>query len=324
MKRLSNQRWVPRWVSQLGCLKSCCDYLDLEISDGWLYGGTGYAFVLNMHEAACPSSLTAWRTQPLIALTSNLGIAVEGVTGSSDPAPDAPGDGLQRQAWDHARAAIDAGYPCYAWELRIPEYYLIAGYDQTGYYFTGPLCPDGGGPKPWQELGRTAIGVVELFSVRPGEAIAERELVRRALALALQQAENSDEWSPPEYHTGLAGYDRWIRAVEEGTALEIGLAYNAAAWGECRRFAVEFLAELGQRLDAGPFGAIAEAHLHYREVAKHLAEVSRHYPFSPGLSSEPIGGDPRRGVVGRLLRAARGAEARGLKALDEIATALRG
>ncbi|MBD3235977.1 MAG: hypothetical protein GF330_04690 [Candidatus Eisenbacteria bacterium] len=323
MTRLSNLQWVPRWVSQLGCLKSCCDYLQLGISDGWLYGGTGYAFVLNMHEAACPSSLTAWRTEPLLALTANLGIAVSGVAGSGRSVHEPPAEGLQRKAWDHARAAIDAGRPCYGWELRIPEYYLIDGYDETGYYFTGPLCPDGDGPLPWQELGRTAIGVLELYSVRPGDGLSDREIVRRGLALALEQSQHSGEWSPPQYETGLAGYDRWIRAVEEGTALEIGLAYNAAAWGECRHFATQFLAEARQRLERGPFGAIAEAQLHYRTVATHLAEVVRQMPFSPGLSSDPIGDDPRRGPVAAQLRAAREAEARGLHALAEIIAALR-
>jgi hypothetical protein len=41
MKQLRNLRWAPRWVSHLGCVKGCLDYLGLDISDAWLFGGTG-------------------------------------------------------------------------------------------------------------------------------------------------------------------------------------------------------------------------------------------------------------------------------------------
>ena len=42
MKALENCRWTPRWVSHLGCIKGCLDFLGIEISDAWLYGGTGH------------------------------------------------------------------------------------------------------------------------------------------------------------------------------------------------------------------------------------------------------------------------------------------
>lgn len=50
MKARGNCRWVPRWVSHMGCLKGCLDYLGIGISEAWLYGGTGHAFVINLHE----------------------------------------------------------------------------------------------------------------------------------------------------------------------------------------------------------------------------------------------------------------------------------
>lgn len=49
-KRLDNLSWRPRWISHLGSIKGCLEYLNLDISDGWLYGGTGHAFVLNLHD----------------------------------------------------------------------------------------------------------------------------------------------------------------------------------------------------------------------------------------------------------------------------------
>jgi len=47
-KKIENLRWKPKWVSHMGCLKGCLDYLDLKVSDAWLYGATGHAFIINV------------------------------------------------------------------------------------------------------------------------------------------------------------------------------------------------------------------------------------------------------------------------------------
>lgn len=44
----------------------------------------------------------------------------------------------QEQAWDYVRRQIDENLPCYGWELDVPEFYVICGYDEAGYYVCGP------------------------------------------------------------------------------------------------------------------------------------------------------------------------------------------
>jgi len=34
--------WKPRWVSHLGSIKGCLDYLGIPVSEAWLFGATGY------------------------------------------------------------------------------------------------------------------------------------------------------------------------------------------------------------------------------------------------------------------------------------------
>ena len=245
MKRLEGLSWRPCWVSHLGCLKGCADYLGLEVSDGWLYGGTGHAFVLNIHEMVCPSGPTAWIAEPIFRLGRNLGYVIDGAFGSR-----ARGDlaEARAKAWEHVRAAIDRGLPCYGWELAIPEFYLIRGYDDTGYYYVGPCCEEGAGPKPWRELGDTKIGEVDVHSMAPGQAAEDAQTVQQALSFALEHAGNPEKWIFPKYRAGLEGYDAWIAALEGGHASRYGMAYNAAVWAECRQFAVAFLEEARERL----------------------------------------------------------------------------
>jgi len=319
MKELENLRWNPSWVSHLGCVKGCLDYLGLEMSTGWLYGGTGHAFVINMHEQVCPSGPTAWRTMMLFELGENLGYRCDGVFGWK-------GEGdlteLQGRAWAFTQDAVDRGLPCYGWELDIPEFYVIYGYDDVGYYYSGPGCDDGKGPKPWQELGDTGIGLVELYSLQPGEAADDVTVVREALASALKHAQNPAEWIFPPYRAGLAGFDNWIRSVEAGSASAMGMSYNAGVWEECRRLGVEFLKEARRRVGGGIEGPFDEAIEHYQKVAEQLKAVVGLYPFTQEEGNIQVNDDSRSAVA--ALKKAKEAEAAGLQALAAIVSELEG
>lgn len=326
MKTLENCRWMPRWVSHLGAIKGCLNCLGIEISDAWLYGGTGHAFVINLHEQVCPSGPTAWKTVKLFELGSNLGYRLDGIFGFKHQDDFAE---LQKNAWDHVRHAIDQGSPCYGWELEIPEFYVVYGYDRgegdnpAGYYYAGPGCDEGKGPKPWQELGDTGIGVLELYSVWPGEVADDATTVKQALTFALEHASNPEAWIFEDYHAGVAGFDAWIRALEEGEASDMGTRYNAGVWLECRQNAVGFLEEATTRLGGPADAAFDEALTHYRGVAEGLREVTELYPWSEEASDEdilPID-DTSRAAVAALQRA-RAAEAAGLQALETIVQSL--
>lgn len=80
-KKIESLRWKPMWVSHLGCIRDCLDYLNFNISDAWLFGATGHAFIINMHEVVCPSGPTAWHTEMLFRLGKNIGYIIEGVFG---------------------------------------------------------------------------------------------------------------------------------------------------------------------------------------------------------------------------------------------------
>ncbi len=318
MKDLENLKWDPSWVSHLGCVKGCLDYLGVDMSKGWLYGGTGHAFVINMHDDVCPSGPTAWKSVMLFELAANLGYAVQGVSGSKHAGDLAE---LQERAWAFAREAVDQGLPCYGWELEIPEYYVVRGYDDAGYYFSGPGCDEGKGPKPWDELGDTGIGMVEIYSVNAHEAADDATTVRKVLVAVLKHARNTETWILPGYRSGLAGYDVWIRAVKSGTAGRMGMWYNAAVWEECRRYGVEFLEKARQRLDDGFRSLLDEGLVHYRAVARQLKTVTELYPpYQAGEGQIEVNDTSREAV--EALKKARAAEAAGLEVFGRLVAEL--
>ncbi|MBN1259110.1 MAG: hypothetical protein JXB35_00375 [Anaerolineae bacterium] len=317
MKTLDTLRWVPRWVSHLGCIKGCLNYLGHEVSDGWLFGATGHAFLLNIAPGVCPSGPTAWNTAKLHDLGRNVGYIVDGVFGTKTQGAL---EMLQRHAWQHARKALDQGRPCYGWELDVPEFYVVYGYDETGYYYAGPGCDEGAGPKPWDTLGDTGIGVVELYSLHAAHPAEDAHTLREALSFALAFAEPDNPWTEADHATGLAGYDVWIQALREGTGSPIGVSYNAAVWTECRFFAAAFLKEAQLRLEGPIAPLLEEAHRQYQAVLKQLDHVKTLYPFEMSEALLPV--DDRSQEATAALLAAKAAEEAGLDALARIVALL--
>jgi len=322
MKRLDDLRWEPLWVSHVGCLKGCLNYLGKEMSAAWLFGATGQAFMLNVAEDVCPSGPTAWKTNVLITLGSSVGyrtIVVFGYRGNGDL------EQAQERAWEAARRAIDDGIPCYGWELDVPEFYVINGYDEVGYYYQGCTVDEGAGPKPWRELGDTGIGCVELVVVHPEQPRDDATIVKNALEFAGAVAAGGKDWVLPGYAMGLAGYDTWIAGLKSGKASGMGPSYNASVWDSCRRHAVDFLKEARSRLPGRADGAFDEAIEAYATVASNLAAVAGQFPF---LGADEAQRDADARDVERIqtavkhLALARDAESRGVKALAVIASHL--
>lgn len=312
-KMLDGLRWSPRWASHVGCIKGCLNYLGCDVSDAWLFGATGHAFILNISPGLCPSGPTDWDTSRFLDLGHNVGFQVEMVEAycPKEPNPLA----AQERAWDHVRRSIDEGLPCYGWEMDVPEYYVIYGYDKTGYYISGPGCDEGAGPIPWRNLGTSRIGVVFVSSVRRIEPANPRKAVCDALVFALDIGHNRIKWT--DRTGGLAGYDLWIETMEAGKAGRFGLGYNAAVWAESRRFAVEFLKEAKQKLDADLHPLFDRAITQYQTVALRLKTVSEAYPFRK-CENASVKANAHAQTAIDALKQARTTEAAALYVLNEL------
>jgi hypothetical protein len=297
-------------MSQMGCLKGCLQFLGSDVSTPWLYGATGQAFVINLHDEVCPSGPTAWDSQGLVLrLLPNLGLRAHHLHGGDR---EADVEATRLAAWQMVRDSLDRDLPCYGWELNVPEYYIIYGYDDHGYHYRGAGCDSGVGPKPWQDLGRTEIGAVAVVSVEACSPASPEQTVREALAGALQFAQPGAAW--PNYSSGTRGFEVWADALHTGQAGNFGHRYNAAVWAECRTHAGPFLREAGEKL--GLSGAAYDRALrHYGAVSEALQGVSKLHPFGFGpLESEDLQSDEAADLVSR----AGAAEAAGLAALAEL------
>jgi len=322
MKKLENLTWKPKWVSHLGCLQGCLDYLNIKVSDAWLFGATGHAFIINIHDVVCPSGPTAWNTEKILELGGNLGCRIEKIVAFKSQPDFAE---KQKLAWDKTRHAIENGIPCYGWELFIPEYYVVNGYDESGYLFNGPMSEGARDPKAWKELGDSGIGVLEMAVVKPGRTVDDATVIKEALQFAVEHSKNPEKWILPKYKSGLEGYDNWINALKEKKAVGMGAAYNAAVWHECRQHAVDFLREAKGRIADSLHSHFDKAIKHYETVSQNLDKVADLFPFMTATEEQKdahIKDDARCEKAVAYLTSARQAERSGLETIAAIAEVL--
>jgi hypothetical protein len=263
-----------------------------------------------------------WNKQRFYQLCQNLGFQIEAIW-SNQSAQDF--SGKQKLIWDRVRKSIDDGYPCYGFCLDSPIRYLIFGYDSCGYYYRGASAEEGKGPFAWDELGHNNLGLLGMHFVKPISAkISDQQIIEEAFQFVLEFSQNSPQWIYEGYRAGSLGYERWISVLEKGTADPFGVAYNAAAWAEARKFAVQFLIEAKTRLNPQVRPLFDAAIKHYQVVFRHLTSVSELIPLSasPQQREASLKDKSRcQSMIGHL-DSARNAEIEGLKVLAEIVKVL--
>jgi hypothetical protein len=255
----------------MSVLKGAFDCLGVEPGPARLYAGSGHAFLVNIHEAICPSSPYVWHADWFIPLVRNLGLAIE------DLGFFHSGSGPEERARVEAKlkAHLEAGLPCAFGNM---ENQLISGYDDRGFIATRPfdcvdekICPARITFGNWQEFGDECH--VNFYSFDRAEPADERTVTRRALETAVMLFRDPAGHECERYRIGRGAWDNWIAAVEEHGNSH-GNWWNAMVWAECRNRAADWFAGMAARLDGEPAAAARDLSAAYREIAEGLEKVA--------------------------------------------------
>ncbi len=253
----------------LGVVRGVLDYYGVSTTDATAFGGSGHAFLINIHEQLCPSGPYCWRYEEFYRLLGNLGLrAVElgFFDGDSGPAERAAVE-------EELRRRIQAGIPC---SLMNMDHQLVVGYDESAFLLAQPWGDDCGVTTParlsfgsWSELGEE---IHASFLAFERQAEGDRAaIVADSLRYAVDLYRRPDRYALPGYGVGPRAYDNWLAAVGE-FGNSHGNWWNAQVWSECRAMASQYLAEI----EASCPALAREAHHlagEYKAIASGLARV---------------------------------------------------
>jgi hypothetical protein len=262
-------RMPPFSTTLLGVVRGVFDHYGVAASDAGLYGGSGHAFLMNIHESLCPSGPYCWKMDGFVRLLRGLGVEMTDhgfFHRDSGPAERGRIEALLKER-------IDRGVPC---SLLNMENQLITGYDETGFLTAQPwpgmdFPPGHLSYGSWSELGDEVH--VSFFSY------AKCAPSPRPTALAESLRYAMDLYSHPERHTdkpyavGAAAYAAWVAAVEQGHGASHGAWWNGMVWSECRRRAAEYLAGIATEV-SGAASVARSLSQEYRAVADALTKAA--------------------------------------------------
>ena len=314
--------WSKTWTSAASAIHGAVNYTDKKhLSLIEVMGYTGHAFRMNidpeMINAAAPTSFPGGyilrRNLCNLGFTSNL----------ADPdKPIAPEKIEKTMAL--VQDSIDRGIPAISVDLFLPEFGLIYGYDDDQQvFYAKDVSQDG--TITYERFANPRFELLFVVTISESLPHSKYEMLRMALDMIVDHARGR-EWNDADFFKnrtamGLAGYDAWIKVMENRSADELGNAYNMEVIADAREFAAQFLRELitkwngTNHVERKVREYAAAAEIHYEAVAAAFAELRAMFPF-------PQGGTPKdpetadRAIV--LLKAAQEAETKGVAVLEKF------
>ncbi len=238
----------PTNTTLMGCIQGAMEYFDQDWSTPMLFGLSGHAFLVNIHQEMCPSGPYVWNKHPFYELLRGLGAAAVAsyeVTAESSEAD-------RRTVETRLKEHMDAGSVCI---LDFLEHQLLGGYDENGLLLLQPW-----NGKVDSELRAISYGswrecfehmpFAHLTVLAPADGkMPVRTAAKDALAYGLELYRNPSRHQMDGYRIGYGAYEWWIDAARRGLGSQHGHWWNGVVWSECRRYGAEFFRELTDVLD---------------------------------------------------------------------------
>ncbi|MCK5132151.1 MAG: hypothetical protein KAR40_08390 [Candidatus Sabulitectum sp.] len=230
---------APFNTSLMGVIRGVADHLEIDLSTPALYGRSGHAFFMNIHEAICPSGPYCWNIDPFIALLENCGIHMKKHGFFSGESAVEERNILEKSI----KAELEMGNPCCVVNM---DYQLVTGFDDTGFICSQPWDMDF--PPAHLSFGNWAEWKDEIhacfFSFESIELPDPDCAIRQSLQFVRDLNENPSGYTVKPYACGMAAYDAWLRGVRKGYGTEHGNWWNGTVWSECRKQGALYFGEI--------------------------------------------------------------------------------
>lgn len=254
--------------------------------DVHIAGPTGFDFKSILQRGAANMGLHAVAVSemsPDIGPNSNL---IDPYLLTSEAKNKRPISDALPKALELIQQSIDRGKPVMAWDLFIPEFGIVYGYDDESQTLSAVECGRFG-ELPYDRLGRGYLKDLFVLAIADERELGQRDRLRGALETIIDHYDGREQ-RVGNIVTGLEAYDAWMEAFSGGNIEPNGNAYNAAVVHEARQFAAAFLEELAaswqgtDEADVRIRRLCTGASALYRQLAEPLRELTSMFPFPEG------------------------------------------
>lgn len=227
---------------------------------------SGFAFRMWVSADLCPSATSIWDFDSQPAWVENGGLLC-GYVGRYW-GEDAIEEKRRLEALALIKESIDRGIPAVSWDIGVPEWGLVTGYDEgEQQLFVLPINGEKADPTspgshfhkmPYGLLGKRELPILSVLTLQGESEKTEREILQDTKRLAVRHL-TGGEWC--ENTRGLAAYDTLV-GIFEGNP-ELSASWNAeyflGAYGALKEYAWRYFEKMGEKELAALYKDIFDA-----------------------------------------------------------------
>jgi len=269
----------------------------------WLMGSSAMAFRIWVSEVMCPSAMSVFDWMGILPdSVQQAGYEVTYISRLWHE--EHIKDERRLDAQERIIEAIDDGTPAIVWDIGVPEWGLIIGYDNNRREFKTLSCESEVSTMPYAQLGDRDIKVLSVTVVGNRNKRSERDIINNSLRRAVAHWDKKEWMDRPKYEDAADAFDMWANCVHPENENEIDwdfTKYYADHYYSARCYARDYLRRI-----AGDSDLLEKASKCYSKVASELKPVWEAFSKDKKPKSETLV------VLSKQILKAKEAEAEGI------------
>jgi hypothetical protein len=254
----------------MGVVKGVFEYYKYNYTDAFIFGGSGHAFLINIHNQLCPSSPYCWNMSGFEHLLKLMGLEITDLgffTGADSSA-------ARTEIQDKIISLIKKGVPC---SLSNMENQLIYGFNDEALLTSQPWeCSPDFPPKTltydlWSEMGEEIH--CNFFSYKKTKPASRNQIFKESILYAIELYNSPQKYTFEGYGAGKDAYTNYLSAIDEFGSTH-GNWWNATVWSENRMMAAHYLVECAEMFKQDIADSCLKASEKYSEISNLLVKIS--------------------------------------------------
>ncbi len=207
-----------------------------------IVASSGFAFRMWVSEDLCPSATSIWSFDGQKLWVENGGLTCDYVGrywGQEDIEEQ-----KQKEAIEVIKKSIDNGIPAISWDIGVPEWGLIIGYDDDLQKFA-TLAVNGEGEMSYDLLGKRELPILSVLTITGKSDKAKEDILKDTMKLAVSHLKG-EEWC--DNAQGIEAYPALIKHFESDFKPDLSwnMEYYLGTFGELKYYAWKYFEKMGQ------------------------------------------------------------------------------
>jgi hypothetical protein len=226
---------------------------------------SGFAFRMWINTDLCPSATSIWEFDSQKPWVENGGLTCDYVGRYWEQ--DHIEKEKQNEAIKNIKTSIENNIPAISWDIGVPEWGLITGYDDDTQMFSAlainaerldSTSPNNIIQMPYDSLGKREVPILSVLTITGSSDKAKEDILHDTMKLAVNHLKGK-EWC--DYTIGLDVYTTLIKIFEENPdiASSWNVEYFLGTYGALKEYAFKYFEKNGDSKLADLYRAVFNA-----------------------------------------------------------------